>query len=99
MLQHFLNGNILTIKQTIMSFSKDYVTFARRDISKWIVKSHRINNENDPVLDSLYDYPMNHSDIKWCLDNHLPKVMAPEQIASLKLPDWYKDDQPWDTKG
>lgn len=66
-LQYKLEGNILEVKETLMSFHDTRVSYWYYDIDKWLVSRFGKRGEA-PVQ------PMDQSAIEWVKKHYLPKV-------------------------
>lgn len=66
-LQYKLEGNILEVKETLMSFHETRVSYCYYDIDKWLVSRFGKRGEV-PV------HPMAPSAIEWVKKHYLPKV-------------------------
>lgn len=66
-LSYNLKGDILEVKETLMSFTSTEVSYWYYDIKNWKKSSH--GKINDPC-----DRNMNRSDIIWVSKYYIPKV-------------------------
>ena len=60
-------GNVLEVKETIMSFVEDKVSFWYYDVEKWLSSLH--GREGDTPT-----FPMSRSSIEWVEKHYLTKV-------------------------
>lgn len=67
MLSFELNGDILHVTETTMSFTRDYVSHIYYDTKNWLVSSRH-------TLGAKPDLPMTEDSIAWVKQNYLPKV-------------------------
>ncbi len=68
MLKRELNGDILHVTETLMSFHDTQVSHWYYDIKNWRVSSH--GREGDTP-----DRDMNQSSIDWCKKYHIPAAI------------------------
>ncbi len=69
MLKRELNGNILHVTESILSFHDTQVTHWYYDIKKWMVSSH--GREGD-----MPDRAMTLNAIAWCKKYHIPAATS-----------------------
>lgn len=67
MLEFKLNGNILEVKDTLLSPLKTRVTYSYYDIEKWL-------NSITGKKDEKPSIPVSKNGIWWCKRYYLPKV-------------------------
>ena len=72
MLAYKLEGDILEVKEALMSFTSTKVSYWYYDIKNWRKSSH--GKANDPC-----DRVMSASDIAWVEKYYIPKVLNTAQ--------------------
>jgi hypothetical protein len=77
MLSFSMEGRILEVKETLMSFHDTKVTYFYYDTEHWMVSSHGKKGDRP-------DCTMTPESIAWVKDHYLPKALAPKSGPSLQ---------------
>ncbi len=67
MLEYSLNGNILTVKETVFSYTMTQVRYWNYDIKNWLKNANGQENEV-PTIE------MDKGAIGWVIKHYFPKV-------------------------
>jgi len=80
----YIDNNIIEVKETLMSFNKDTISYFYYDISKWIRYNNRpcskpMTSElikSNPAPDNKYhdERSMTQSNIDWVKKMYIPKA-------------------------